>query len=185
MSEWKVVLINVGIPELVDGYVCDFDELRPCLCPYDRNFTQTFVTYEDYKFHMQVVHECDPFQKRKVRKPCSSYVTKARSERTRTNHQQGIYRNTHVKKDTLKRFVQMYDDFIQDLFLRIQFQDRSFERKWDRHFRITDEDLDHLTLEEILDHISHYYESRWNRREVILGGLRPQHVYDEEYDEYL
>ena len=156
----------MGIPELVDGYECDYfdQDVEGCKCPYDNRFTQTFSTFEDYKNHMCNVHQCGTGQRRKVRKPVSKYLSKVRSQNAKKQHQNGSFQNTHVKKETLIEFVKLYDEFVQDIISKTRTYNEAFLIDWEKYFRITEADLMERSLEGIIDRIKNDYES-YSRRQ--------------------
>ena len=162
MFEWKVSSSNVGILPILNGYECDFyDEV--CVCPYDQSQPQTFETFQDYKDHMQSVHQSGPFQKRRVKQLCSEYVIQRRRENARRQHRSGQFNNTHVKRTTLLQFVKTYDVFIQDVFREGYFDDTTMQDKWNRHLRITERDLEFYSLETIVSDIHMNYLNRHRR----------------------
>ncbi len=181
MSDQTVFNFNHGISDIVDGYQCDYDGGNTCLCPYDRRFTQTFITFQDYKSHMESVHGCLPIQKRRVRKPVSSYVSKVRSQNTARQHRMGTFLNTHVKRETLLEFVKLYDEFVQDLLERVRYYDQRFCLDWDKYFRIDERDLINNSLEEIIIEIKNGFESRKRKRQKIWRE-REAELFDDLYN---
>jgi hypothetical protein len=165
-----VVMTNVGIPPIVDGYECDYDE-RACVCAYDPSYTQSFATYEDYKNHMQSVHDSLAWQKRRTRKPCSSYVINVRRKNCRNQQQAGDFLNTPVKKGTLYEFVKLYDDFVQDIFRTASFPTDYHQRTWNHHLRIRPGTLEDFSLDSLLVNMNEQYQSRSRRRDLSIMSL--------------
>ena len=152
----------MGIPLFADGYECNYDD-EPCVCPYDSSKPQTFETFQDYKDHMSRVHQSEPFHKRRVKQLCSEYVIQKRREVAKQQHQEGKFRNTHVKREVLLQFIEIYDDFLTYVFREGYFDDSSLKSKWNDHLRITRRDLENNSLEEIVSELESNYLNRTRR----------------------
>jgi hypothetical protein len=85
-------------------------------------------------------------------------------------HRQGSFKNTHVKRETLLEFVNLYDEFIQDLFCYIEDDEQGlmFKYAWNTQFRITDRHLARSSLKDIVHDIKYGYESDARRRDRQL-----------------
>lgn len=170
----------MGIPLIVDGYGCDDYDGR-CLCPYDTSDNpgyQTFITFEDYKKHMEQVHQKPPIQKRKVRKPCSNYVVKARSTNAIKQHLKGSFLNTHVKKETLLEFIDLYDEFFRDLLNHVRGGKEFFKEHYEKYFSITGRDLEMFSLDALIRDIKD------NRKTYITRSGMLQAQYAENENEF-
>ena len=172
VSEFQVIETDWDAPLLTAGYHCDYED-PPCICPFDQLSVQSFGSHHLYKRHMQDIHGTLPCQKRKVTAPVSSATKEKRRLVTTRRHQEGAFLNTHIKKQVLVEFIELYDRFMQDLFNSDEYSGNDFKTTWIRNFRITASVLKELPLEELIEGIkegsfSNYFSKRfrWLQREL-------------------
>jgi hypothetical protein len=125
----------------------------------------TFETFNQYRRHMDEIHNHLPIQKRKV-KLIQMETSSIRSVVAKKRHEDGAFLNTHIKRDTLKAFIRIYDEFITDLFRSDEYDGSRYRRLWFSHFRISPNDLDECSLEAIIESINAGYISRSRSREA-------------------
>jgi hypothetical protein len=93
-----------------------------------------------------------PSTKRKS-KPVSALTRTKRKDNANIQHQQRKFLNTHVKKETLKEFVELYDEFIQSLFASEEYSGSHFKTAWNLHYRTKAMDLDYADLDSIVEEL--------------------------------
>jgi hypothetical protein len=162
----------VDAPAIIMGYKCDYED-TPCLCPFDQSNTQTFESHHLYKLHMSNIHGALPSQKRKVNAAVSDTTKEKRRLTTIRLHKEGAFLNTHIKKQVLMDFIDLYDSFLQRLFSSDEYRGAEFKTTWRNHYRITARDLEEKTLEELVEDVkegsfSNYAMNRlrWLEREL-------------------
>lgn len=173
----KVLCVKVGINEIQGRYQCDF--YNPCLCPYDDRFIQTFETHQDYKMHLLHSHGMPPISKRSNGKEYEPKEIIRRQEATRRQHANGSFRNTHVKRETLVHFIDLYDKFLKNLFRSQEYVGFDFKEAWDTVFRISKSDLEESTLEELIEEIENGSRERPSSRRARLR--RYEELYNDLY----
>jgi hypothetical protein len=168
--ESQVKTINMGAPALPDTYQCNSSD-TPCVCPYDSTHYQTFETHQQYKNHMLNIHGELAYTKRKNTKPVTEETKAKKRLATLKLHDEGTFKNTHVKRETLLEFVNTYDRFLDDLFKSNEYDGGEYKRKWQHYFRVRGRDLEERSLEELIKdmnrgHLSGYAMDRlkWAQR---------------------
>lgn len=169
VSAFQVLNVDQGSPPIQNGYHCDSFE-GPCSCPYDNSQIQAFESHAAYKQHMANVHGEAPFQKRKMKKAPSQRTILKKSAATKALHANGTFLNTHVKKEVLLEFVDIYDRFLNEVFRSDEYEGGDYKRKWLYFYRIQSRDLEERSLERLISDIkegggSMYYERALARLE--------------------
>ena len=170
VSDYQVYSPNLGAPSIPNDYQCNSMDLS-CKCPYAPEVIQTFETYTDYKKHMQDFHNEGAYTKRKYRVPMSDATKEKKRIVTARLHEDGIFRNTHIKREILLEFVDIYDHFLTDLFKSDEYDGGKYEREWSDWYRIRAVDLEERDLKDIIidlknGHFSSYAQQRmkWVQR---------------------
>lgn len=166
MSEHQVTYANLDAPAVKAGYQCDATD-APCRCPYDLNYIQTFETHHIYKSHMMNVHDSLPSQKRRTVIETTNATKEKRRMVTTQLHEDGVFKNTHVKRQVLSDFIDLYDNFLKRLFASDEYYGSEFKNIWRNYYRVSSRDLEERTLEDLTDAIKEGDFSNTHRR-----GLR-------------
>ena len=164
MSESQVSHANLDAPN-VTGYQCDASE-SPCRCIYDPRYVQTFETHHIYKLHMIHVHDILPSQKRKASNPVRDSTKERRRMVTKQLHEEGIFKNTHVKRQVLLDYIDLYDRFLERLFSSEEYYGSNFKNSWRNYYRITRSDLEERSLEDLTEAIKEGDFSNTQRRRL-------------------
>jgi hypothetical protein len=74
--------------------------------------------------------------------------------------------NTHVKRATLIELIELYDNFLNDLFESEEYDGDRFHYTWRNVFRIRPSELEQQPLQKIIEEIKDGYRSRTRLREL-------------------
>jgi hypothetical protein len=114
---------------------------------------------------MVTKHQCGATQKRLVLKQASEQLRQTRSINAKYHHQVGTFKNTHIKKGSISKLLGLYHSFMLDLFQSDEYEGGRFRSIWNSTFRVTEGDLEHQDLNEIIQEIENGYRNRNIRME--------------------
>jgi hypothetical protein len=112
-------------------------------------------------------HGENPFQKRKITQPLSQNTIEKKRAVAQALHANGAFLNTHVKKEVLYEFVDLYDTFLRELFRSREYDREEFHVLWLHHYRIQSNDLDERSLESLIKDIKAGAGSMFYRRRAF------------------
>lgn len=114
---------------------------------------------------MNIIHTEKAYQKRKMSKSTSSKCsTERKSAATKALHSTGAFLNTHVKRAVLEEFVDLYDNFLNQLFRSDEYEGGRFKSQWQYYYRIQSGDLEYKPLERLISDIKAGYGSMYQER---------------------
>ena len=111
-------------------------------------------------------HGENPFQKRKITQPLSQNTIEKKRAAAQALHANGAFLNTHVKKEVLYEFVDLYDRFLRELFKSDEYDGSEYYTKWLYHYRIQSIDLNERSLETVIKDIKEGAGSMFYRRKL-------------------
>ena len=127
------------------------------------------------------VHGEEAYTKRKVTKLVTEETREKRRIATKRLHQDGTFLNTHVKRETLLEFVQVYDQLLSDLFSSDEYDGNHYKQKWEIYFRITANELEERSLEDIFANIRRGGLTGYGTRRLLWA----QRAFEDNFFEYI